>query len=95
VAEVKANPSSPHVRASTRYPESRVRHRLRNRRIGWDKPSWVPQIEQGVNGMQRAKSTENCSAENEEDGHPLFNRHDHAARLCRMLNQFVGMCNLI
>jgi hypothetical protein len=39
----------------------------RNRRIGWDKPSRVPQIEQGVNGMQRAQQTEHSTAEEEQE----------------------------
>jgi hypothetical protein len=32
-----------------------------------DKPSWVPQIEQSINGMQCAQYTEHYAAEDEEE----------------------------
>ena len=68
VAEVEANPGSPHVRAPTRESDGRIGHRLRNGRIGRNKPSRVAQIQQGVNGMQRTHYAEYCAAEDEQDG---------------------------
>jgi hypothetical protein len=51
-----------------------------NRRIGRDKSSRVAQIEQSVNGMQRAKYTEHCSTEDEQDG--THSNSWHAPILC-------------